>query len=92
MIFKQNRAHKGNSLKQKNLLKSLTTMNCPPRELSPKDKSFVPKVIVSESKSFLAFQLNLTDFLIRNPSPVSDWRPRHETLRGALPGRAIHGR
>ena len=32
MIFKQNRAHKGNSLKQKNLLKSLTTMNCPPSE------------------------------------------------------------
>ena len=30
MIFKQNRAHKGNSLKQKNLFKSLTTMNCPP--------------------------------------------------------------
>ena len=34
MIFKQNRAHKGNSLKQKNLLKSLTTMNCPPRDRS----------------------------------------------------------
>ena len=30
MIFTQNRARKGNSLKQKNLLKSLTTMNCCP--------------------------------------------------------------
>ena len=29
-FLKRNRAHKGNSLKQKNLLKSLTTMNCPP--------------------------------------------------------------